>query len=267
MSHLYPQWIDVAKLIEPLHQHQQQLQHQRLQRDQSSFSSPDDSFSDTVTNVTPASSRQCLRPSPAQMTDNGQFRCKADSCSRADSVSPISKDLHEVDHPDSPSKLVTSPQASSSDSPIASSVGSNGLTAWLGAQSSSSAMSAFALSERHSECLRIVRQLLDALNETNLIVLRSFICILWHIAENSEDNKMSSNNLGVCVGQSLLNDEHHSSSKSSSSTFVKRHRRSRSQCILSSTLSLANSPLSTQLSNCQLDSNSAQVSGEVVIFL
>lgn len=60
---------------------------------------------------------------------------------------------------------------------------------------------------RHSECLRVIRQLLDTLNEPNLILLRLFMCVLWRIAENSDSNKMSANNLGVCVGQSLLNDE------------------------------------------------------------
>lgn len=147
-------------------------------------------------------------------------------------------------------------------------------------------MSEFALKERHSECIRIVRQLLETLNEANLILLRAIICVLWHIANNSEHNKMSSTNLGVCVGQSLLNDEHQSKShqqqsgsssstlRFSASTFTKRHRRARSQCLLSSTLSLTSltSPL-VQLSNqtgggvSHLESNSAQEAARYVPML
>lgn len=164
--------------------------------------------------------------------------------------------------------LSSSMSDSSSNEPTPPDSSSNTTPPTLQATNSMPAMSAFALAERNSECLRIVRQLLDTLNEPNLILLRSFICVLWHIANNSEFNKMSANNLGVCVGQSLLNDEHQSTSSNKSSinsTFTKRHRRTRSQCILSSTLTLTNSsPL--QNSGCYLNSNSAQVSIRIEIF-
>lgn len=38
------------------------------------------------------------------------------------------------------------------------------------------------------------------------MLLRHCMCILWHIAHNAHYNKMSSTNLGVCIGQSLLFD-------------------------------------------------------------
>lgn len=155
----------------------------------------------------------------------------------------------------------------------------------------------FSLRERRFECIRVVRQLLEALNETNLILLRAIICVLWHIADNSDYNKMSSSNLGVCIGQSLLNDElqqqQHSSnlqhrgkklhsfglSISSASqltpttlpdprpapSFTKRHRRARSQCLLASTLSLTNlSHLSTSSSPTNsLAPNGAQLASSL----
>lgn len=242
MSRLYPQWIDVAKLIEPLHQQQQQRQHHLSHLQSQSL---DDSFKDNT-----ISSNASLRPTRSPLTDNGQLLDRAYSCSTMMldiSINSSENNLNEFGSIDSE----CSPASSNR---LATRTISDGCT-----------MSTFALNERHSECLRIVRQLLDALNEPNLILLRSFICVLRHIADNSEHNKMSANNLGVCVGQSLLNDKHQSDGKATASTFTKRHRRTRSQCFLSSTLSLTGS--STTISNsvlpqngCYLSSNSAQVS-------
>ena len=49
-----------------------------------------------------------------------------------------------------------------------------------------------------------IQRLLEALPEANRELLRYFLCALWHIAQKSSLNKMCSQNLGVCVGQSLL---------------------------------------------------------------
>lgn len=49
-----------------------------------------------------------------------------------------------------------------------------------------------------------IQNLLDALPGANQQLLRHFLCALWHIAHKSTFNKMCSQNLGVCVGQSLL---------------------------------------------------------------
>lgn len=252
MSRLYPQWIDVAKLIEPLHQHQQLLLRQHhLSHLQSQ--SLDDSLSDNTIN-----SNTSLRPSRSPLTDNGQLLDRAHSCSTMVpefAINSSKNNLNEFGSNDSGCSPTSSDCLGTSGCSSSSSSSSNGST-----------MSAFALNDRHSECLRIVRQLLDALNESNLILLRSFICVLRHIADNSEHNKMSANNLGVCVGQSLLNDEHQSNAKTTASTFTKRHRRTRSHCFLSSTLSLTSS--TTNIGNvpqnvCYLNSNGAQVSWNV----
>lgn len=282
MSRLYPQWVDVAKLIEPLYHHQQQLQHSQsqqqeqerqqekqqvqhqqvhFQRHQSQSTLLDSSllYSDNSVN-----GNTSLRPSRSPLTDNSQIQLldRAHSCSTMSveySIKNNDKNFNACD-------LSSSMSDSSSHEPTPESL-SNTTTSSLQATNSMPAMSAFALAERNSECLRIVRQLLDTLNEPNLILLRSFVCVLWHIANNSEFNKMSANNLGVCVGQSLLNDEHQSTSSnksSTNSTFTKRHRRTRSQCILSSTLSLTNS-IPLQNSGCYLNSNSAQVSIRIEI--
>lgn len=279
MSRLYPQWIAVAKLIEPLHQHQMhQLQLQQQQQQELAVDHPNDDEATTTTTTNSAaadieSRTTSLRPSRSPLTDNGQPLDRARSCSTLMmSESSINKmNLGgNSDDSSSLSTMTTTPKTAAPDSAITG-------------PSGAPTMSAFDLSERHSECLRIVGQLLDALNESNLILLRSFICILWHIANNSEHNKMSANNLGVCVGQSLLNDEHQTSSPSfhststfngsklMTSTFTKRHRRTRSQCLLSSTLSLtgvggisssngSGSPPGRQLSGAYFDSTGAQVS-------
>lgn len=275
MSRLYLQWVDVAKLIEPLYQHQQQQmqqlqllqeqeqqiqpphhhQHQvQLQRHQSQSQSTLSDSSLLYNSDNTVSGNASLRPSRSPLTDNSQLELldRAHSCATMSEFPIKNHDNNKIFN--TCDLFASSPMLGAS---------SNELKAPAAASQSGiqQAMSAFALAERNSECLRIVRQLLNTLNEPNLILLRSFICVLWHIANNSEFNKMSANNLGVCVGQSLLNDEHRSSNKSSliTSTFTKRHRRTRSQCILSSTLSLTNSN-QLQNSRCFLSSNGAQVS-------
>lgn len=316
MSRLYPQWIDVAKLIEPLHQHQMQQQQQLLQSQSlddsyttTSSSQPDSamsssSFDDTITtevacgNIGPG-----LRPLPggipkSPLTDNIPHPKAPSPLSPASSSSPTGRQpQHNLDRAQSCSTMALSQldrfqhqQASATKSAtnkvkqlLSSSLSSHNLQvdslerenvintspSYFEITNSSSnnieSMSAFALAERKSECLRIVRQLLDNLKEPNLIMLKSVISVLWHIAQNSEHNKMSSSNLGVCVGQSLLNGDHQPSAGSaasfyaigSSATFGKRHRRTRSQCILSSTLSLSSS--SSPSSSAYLESNNAQV--------
>lgn len=81
------------------------------------------------------------------------------------------------------------------------------------------------------DCHKIVQKLINSLDESNYAMLKALICVLRHIANNCEFNKMSAQNLGVCVGQSLLNDDNANRKP------VKRHKRSRSQTLLSLTLS------------------------------
>lgn len=302
MSQLYPQWIDVAKLIEPLYQHKQ---HQLLDlRNQSeSLDESDCALSDANATTTTGDSSNV---SSNTLNETNRERISGITCCASRLVSsPSSLSSPLTDSSSSSSSSPTGrPNGPPADAELASqaqrsscvfSVSSSDLIASrdsktnvqqrrlnqaearmvksgpsqsAGGSFDQGEMSAFALSERRSECLRIVRQLLDTLNEPNLIVLRPFICVLRRIADNSEQNKMSASNLGVCVGQSLLNYEHQQGSggKSGHSTsmvsnFRKRHRRTRSQCILSS-LSSYNSSSSSQLNssaNC-LESNLAQVS-------
>lgn len=54
------------------------------------------------------------------------------------------------------------------------------------------------------ECRERVSRLLAQLPPLNQLLLRHFLCVLWHIAARSEENKMCSMNLAVCVGPSLL---------------------------------------------------------------
>lgn len=332
MSRLYPQWIDVAKLIEPLHQHQ--LQHQQQQQQQqllqsrslddsyttTSSSQPDSamsssSFDDTMTtgpapglrplesgiptgpltdNVPhlkasspPASSLADADHKQQQHYHHHQQLLQQRNLDRAQSCSTMA--LSQLDGFHQPHQLASAQAVTMGKAkpPLSSSLSSHNLQidkperesnvistspSYLDISSSSSSnniesMSAFALAERKSECLRIVRQLLDNLKESNLLLLRSVISVLWHIAQNSDHNKMSASNLGVCVGQSLLNGDNQACAgqpaaafyaMGSSATFGKRHRRTRSQCILSSTLSLSSS--SSPSSSAYLESNNAQVS-------
>ena len=52
----------------------------------------------------------------------------------------------------------------------------------------------------HFSCHRLC----DRLPSANLCLLRHFLCVLMHIANNSSQNMMSASNLAVCVGPSLL---------------------------------------------------------------
>ncbi|CAG2183872.1 unnamed protein product, partial [Oppiella nova] len=62
---------------------------------------------------------------------------------------------------------------------------------------------AIGVSNNH-ECRERVQRLLQRLPAPNLLLLRHFLCALWHIVQQSALNKMCAVNLGVCVGQSLL---------------------------------------------------------------
>lgn len=313
MSRLYPQWIDVAKLIEPLHasRQQQTTQHQAGIYDRS-----------TPTKTEPTSSRlnhfrllfqdnmdaakrnlisTCssgLGPS-CSVTDSGIGQRRRE-LSRALSCSIMTSDSGQSSASPSSSldaELPDSPTRASTDMIstviINHSQNNDNSTNRYSRRHQfktvnsrrdkdqrldnehklnnhqSDQMTQREFQERYSECIKIVRQLLEVLNEANLITLRAIICVLWHIAKNSDYNKMSSQNLGVCIGQSLLNGEQQqkkgqsimglysmrSSSNLSTSptsaaasaiksfsanTFTKRHKRTRSQCLLASTLSLTN---------------------------
>lgn len=49
-----------------------------------------------------------------------------------------------------------------------------------------------------------VEILLKKLPSENLLLLKHLLCLLWHISNHSKENKMSSSNLSVCIGPSLL---------------------------------------------------------------
>ncbi|XP_074596026.1 uncharacterized protein LOC141851212 [Brevipalpus obovatus] len=51
-----------------------------------------------------------------------------------------------------------------------------------------------------------IAKLLDKLGSFNLLLLKHLICVLWHIAQQSSENKMSSMNLAVCIGPSVFAD-------------------------------------------------------------
>lgn len=51
-----------------------------------------------------------------------------------------------------------------------------------------------------SKLCRLVGQLPPA----NYQLLRHVLCVLHHVSENRSVNQMSSSNLSVCIGQSLL---------------------------------------------------------------
>lgn len=296
MSRLYLQWIDVAKLIEPLHQHQQSLLKQQEQEryNHSQSQSPDDTTSSSILYgsddiISNSSSKlSSLRPQQrSPLTDNCQYLDRAHSSSTMASEISINNNNNIINNHDYKNEMFsddvfvssnempsTSPTANTTNSTTSYSpinkmklIDNNYSPSSLISRGSSSqsstnttlSMSDFALSERHSECIRIIRQLLDTLNKSNLILLRSFICVLWHISKNSDYNMMSANNLGICVGPSLLSDDYqvnrsgstssngsnnnyyYNGNKSTSSTFTKRHRRTKSHCLLSSKLSFTSS--------------------------
>lgn len=47
--------------------------------------------------------------------------------------------------------------------------------------------------------------LLTQLPPSNIRLLQYLLCMLWHIAQHASENKMSSMNLAVCIGPTLLN--------------------------------------------------------------
>lgn len=60
-------------------------------------------------------------------------------------------------------------------------------------------------SRSHSECTAFIRPLIKCLPKANYLLLQHFLCILHYIATQSAENKMSAENLAVCIGPSLLN--------------------------------------------------------------
>ncbi|XP_054713093.1 uncharacterized protein LOC129222603 [Uloborus diversus] len=59
--------------------------------------------------------------------------------------------------------------------------------------------------ESEWECKKRVLSLLSQLPPPNIRLLQYLLCMLWHIAQHSAENKMSSMNLAVCIGPTLLN--------------------------------------------------------------
>lgn len=57
----------------------------------------------------------------------------------------------------------------------------------------------------NSDCTQFIRPLIKSLPKANYLLLQHFLCILHHIAVQSNENKMSAENLAVCIGPSLLN--------------------------------------------------------------
>lgn len=47
-------------------------------------------------------------------------------------------------------------------------------------------------------------RILDGINRFNYELLKSFLCVLYHIADNAETNNMNAYNLAVCVAPSML---------------------------------------------------------------
>lgn len=60
--------------------------------------------------------------------------------------------------------------------------------------------------ESNSERSARIKKLLDKLKPSNLILLKYFISVLWHISQQSSENKMCSMNLAVCIGPSVFAD-------------------------------------------------------------
>ncbi|XP_076307680.1 uncharacterized protein LOC143223500 isoform X2 [Tachypleus tridentatus] len=54
--------------------------------------------------------------------------------------------------------------------------------------------------EKRKEIIR----LLGRISPANTKLLQHFVCVLWHISQHSAINKMSAENLAVCVGSSML---------------------------------------------------------------
>ena len=58
--------------------------------------------------------------------------------------------------------------------------------------------------EDSSEKIRRISAICDQIRPTNLSFLKFFLCVLNNISQNSSNNMMTSHNLGICVGPSLL---------------------------------------------------------------
>lgn len=46
--------------------------------------------------------------------------------------------------------------------------------------------------------------MLDELPRPNILLLQHLLCVLYHIQENADTNKMDAFNLSVCLGPTLL---------------------------------------------------------------
>ena len=57
----------------------------------------------------------------------------------------------------------------------------------------------------NQECTNFIRPLIKCLPKANCLLLQHFLCILHYIYMQSAENKMSAENLAVCIGPSLLN--------------------------------------------------------------
>lgn len=65
-------------------------------------------------------------------------------------------------------------------------------------------------STNQTDCTTVktfIRPLIKSLPKANYLLLQHFLCILHYISIQSAENKMSAENLAVCIGPSLLN--HH----------------------------------------------------------
>ncbi|KAK7907696.1 hypothetical protein WMY93_016308 [Mugilogobius chulae] len=49
-----------------------------------------------------------------------------------------------------------------------------------------------------------LKRVLEKLPRSNVVLLQHLLCVLHHIQQNSHSNKMSANNLAVCIGPTLL---------------------------------------------------------------
>lgn len=70
--------------------------------------------------------------------------------------------------------------------------------------------------ESQWKCREHILNLIQQLPMANFNLLQHLLCVLWHIARHSSENKMSAANLAVCIGPSLLSPllapSHHTSS-------------------------------------------------------
>ncbi|KAG9510326.1 Rho GTPase-activating protein 20, partial [Fragariocoptes setiger] len=90
-----------------------------------------------------------------------------------------------------------------------------------------SARASAKLSAKKCEARKRIVRLLASLEGANQALLRHTVCVLWHIATHAHVNKMSADNLGVCVGQSLLNEGHNNAVTQMCSTSPKAQEMSK----------------------------------------